>query len=108
MIDLRSNPKTIEFKVYVLPRSSRTAIVGSHKNALKIKLTAPPVDGAANKQCIEVLAKALGVPKSSLSIVTGQSSRSKRIRLRPLHAQWEPSLQRALEKKVRQLAAESG
>ena len=53
--------------------------MGSHRKALKIKLTAPPVDGAANKQCIEILAKALNLPKSALAIIGGQTSRLKQI-----------------------------
>jgi uncharacterized protein (TIGR00251 family) len=67
------------FQVYVQPRSSVNAITGSHDQALKIKLTAPPVGGAANKQCIRLLAKKLGLPKSALKIVSGQASRRKRI-----------------------------
>ena len=52
-------------------------IVGLHDGAIKIKLTAPPVDGAANKMCIKFLAKYLKVPTSSIEIISGQSSRKK-------------------------------
>ena len=69
------------FKIVVQPRSSRNMIAGLHGDALKVKLTAPPVDGAANRMCIKFLAKCLGVPKSSLSIVSGETSRTKRISL---------------------------
>jgi uncharacterized protein (TIGR00251 family) len=51
--------------------------MGVHNGALKVALTAPPVDGAANKALLEFLAKTLGVPKSGVSLVSGQASRSK-------------------------------
>ncbi len=54
-------------------------ISGLHGDALKIKLTAPPVDGAANKMCVEYLAKCLKVSKSSLEIVSGHTSRTKQV-----------------------------
>lgn len=54
-------------------------IVGLHGDALKIKLKAPPVDGAANKMCIQYLAKCLKKPKSSFEIISGHTSRSKLI-----------------------------
>lgn len=79
MIAYKKNAKGIAFEVYVQPRSSVNAIIGCHDQTLKIKLTAPPVGGAANKQCIQLLAKVLGLPKSSLTIVSGQTSRRKRI-----------------------------
>ena len=60
----------ITFKVFVQPRSSRNMIVGSHGDALKVKLTAPPVGGAANRMCITFFSKILGVPKSYLEIQT--------------------------------------
>ena len=69
----------ITFKIFVLPRSSRNKIVGYYEDAVKIKLTAPPVDGSANKLCLKYLSKCLGIPKSALEIVAGQSSRSKTI-----------------------------
>jgi uncharacterized protein (TIGR00251 family) len=57
-------------------------ISGLHDEALKIKLTAPPVDNAANRMCLKFLAKGLGVSKSSLEISTGHNSRHKQILLR--------------------------
>ena len=67
--------------VAVQPRASRAAIEGGLGEALKVRLTAPPVDGAANKQCVELLAKAFGVPKSKVVIVSGASSKRKRVRI---------------------------
>ena len=66
-------------KVLIQPRSSRNIIIGLHGDALKIKLTAPPVDGAANKMCIQYLAKSLKMPRSSLAIISGQTSRKKSV-----------------------------
>ncbi len=65
------------FKVFIQPRSSKNMITGIHGDALKIKLTAPPVDGAANKMCIKYLAKCLNIPKSAIEIISGLTSRSK-------------------------------
>ena len=70
------------FKVFVQPRSSRNMIAGIHQDALKIKLKAPPVDGAANRMCIEYLAKCLGVAKSSLEITAGLTGRNKTLLVR--------------------------
>jgi uncharacterized protein (TIGR00251 family) len=65
--------------IYVQPRAAKNAIAGLHDQTLKIRLTAPPVDGAANKMCLQFLAKQLNVPKSALQIVSGHGSRSKTI-----------------------------
>jgi uncharacterized protein (TIGR00251 family) len=79
---LKETSQGIVLKVFVQPRSAQNMIAGQHGDALKIKLTAPPVDGAANKMCIQYLAKFLKVPKSALEIISGHSSRTKRILLR--------------------------
>jgi len=79
---LKETDQGIVLKVFVQPRSAKNMIAGQHGDALKIKLTAPPVDGAANKMCIQYLAKFLKVPKSALEIISGHSSRTKRILLR--------------------------
>lgn len=79
---LKETDQGIVLKVFVQPRSAKNMIAGQHGDALKIKLTAPPVDGAANKMCIQYLAKFLKIPKSALEIISGHSSRTKRILLR--------------------------
>jgi uncharacterized protein (TIGR00251 family) len=71
----------VRFAVRVSPRASREAIGGVHDGALKIALTAPPVEGAANAALIALLAKALGVPKRAVRVVSGESSRQKRIEI---------------------------
>ena len=65
--------------VYVQPRSSKNAVVGIYGEAIKIKLKAPPVDGAANKMCAAFVAKTLGLPKSAVEILSGHTSRAKRL-----------------------------
>ena len=64
-------------KVRVNPRSSRNQVTGWQDGVLSIKLTAPPVEGAANKACIEFLADQLGVKKSQITLISGQTSREK-------------------------------
>jgi len=76
------HPKGISFKVYVQPKASKNEITGMHGDAIKIRLTAPPVDGAANKMCLKYLAKCLSVPASRLDILSGQTSRTKHVLLK--------------------------
>ena len=76
---IRTHPNGLVIKVFVQPRSSKNSIVGPHGDALKIKLTAPPVAGEANRLCIEFLAKCLGFPKTALEIISGYSSRTKQV-----------------------------
>ncbi len=76
---VQENAQGLTLKVFVQPRSSKNMIAGLHGDAIKIKLTAPPVDGAANKMCVNYLAKCLNVPKSSIEILSGHSSRTKRL-----------------------------
>ena len=75
------------FAVRVVPRASRNEIVGVHGDALKVRLTAPPVGGRANEALIAFLAKRLGVRKSQVEIVAGATSRRKLIRVIGLLAQ---------------------
>ena len=66
---------------YIQPKSSRNSVVGIHDNMLKIAITAPPVDGEANKMLIKFLASQLKVSKSSCSLVQGDTSRRKVVRI---------------------------
>ena len=65
----------------VQPRASRSRVVGEHDGLLKIQLAAPPVDGEANAELIELLARLLGVPKRQVRLVAGDTSRRKRVRI---------------------------
>lgn len=71
----------VTLSVRVTPRSSRNAVVGVEAEAIKIKLTAPPVEGAANAALIEFVADWLGVRKSAVSILSGEQARHKRVRV---------------------------
>lgn len=68
----------------VQPRSSKNQLVGSHNGVLKVKLTAPPVAGSANKCCCDFLAKLLCVPARDIAIITGATSRHKRVLVKGL------------------------
>jgi uncharacterized protein len=70
--------------VHVQPRASRSEVVGWREGALAVRLTAPPVEGAANRACRELLARALGVRKTDVELVSGEKSREKRFRIHGL------------------------
>lgn len=69
----------VRFEVRVVPRASRDAIVGEHAGALKVALTAPPVEGAANAALVALLGASLGVPKRAVTLVRGDTARQKTI-----------------------------
>ena len=83
----------VTFAVKVHPRAKKNAITGRVGDALKLSLTAPPADGKANQACIDFFAKLLNVPRSSVTIAAGQSSRNKVIRVAGLSVE---ELQRRL------------
>ena len=70
---------SIRFGVHVQPRASRTEIAGQHGNALKVRLHSPPVNGQANEELVKFLSEKLGVSRSSIRIIGGQSSRRKTV-----------------------------
>ena len=73
-------------KVKVLPRSSQNRVAGVSDGVLKIKVTAPPVEGEANAACRELLSKTLGVARSQVEVVAGHASRSKILRVSGISA----------------------
>ena len=73
--------------VRVIPRASRPGLAGTRDGALLVRLSAPPVEGAANAELIQVLAKVLDVPKRQVTIVAGERSRLKRVRVEGLTAE---------------------
>lgn len=73
-----------DIRVKVLPRSSKNQIVGKEEGAYRVKLTSAPVDGQANMALIKFLAKTLGLPKRDVDIISGERSRTKRVRIRGL------------------------
>jgi uncharacterized protein (TIGR00251 family) len=72
---------SVRICVYVQPRASKTEIAGMHGDALKIRLTAPPVDNAANAALIEFIAGKLSIPKGSVRVAAGATSRRKTVEI---------------------------
>jgi uncharacterized protein (TIGR00251 family) len=83
---IREQDGAITFEVRVAPRASRNRVVGIQDGALKVALTAPPVDGAANEALKKLLAKALGVAKSDVEILRGDRARIKVLRVHGVSA----------------------
>ena len=81
MIKFSETDGAIIFNVRVVPNSSKSEIVGEFDSSLKIKIAAPPARGAANAELIKVLAKRLGVAKSEVKIISGQSSKNKQVKI---------------------------
>jgi uncharacterized protein (TIGR00251 family) len=88
MISLQESTGGVTFAIKVHPRAKKNAITGEMGDALKVSLTAPPIDGRANQACAEFLAKVLEVPRSSITIASGESSRNKVIRVAGVTAQY--------------------
>jgi uncharacterized protein len=86
MIAIKNTSAGVTFSVKVHPRAKKNALTGEVGDVLKLALTAPPVEGKANEACIQLLAEVLGVPRSSITIVAGQNSRQKLIRVSGLAA----------------------
>ena len=76
-----ANSDGIILTLHIQPRASKNEVCGVQDNALKIRLTSPPVDGAANKLCREFLAGLFKVPKSAVEIISGETSRHKRVKI---------------------------
>lgn len=68
-------------RIHLQPRASKNEIAGIHGDSIKLRLTSPPVDGAANSHTIEFFAKKLGVQKSKITIVSGEKSRHKTLKV---------------------------
>ena len=81
MINYSAKDGMLIFQVRVVPRASRSEIVGEHDGALRIRIAAPPVEGAANEELIRLLACKLGVARSAITITGGHSSKLKQIRV---------------------------
>lgn len=84
----------IDVAVLVVPRASRSRVVGVHDGMLRIQLAAPPVDGAANEALLKLIAELVGTPMSSVALARGQSSRRKTVRITGADA---ATVQRTLE-----------
>ena len=87
MVVIQNSSSGATFAVKVHPRAKKNGITGEVGDALKVSLTAPAVEGKANEACIDFFVKLLSVPRSSVTIASGQSSRNKVIRVAGLSAE---------------------
>jgi uncharacterized protein (TIGR00251 family) len=71
----------LNFAVRVVPRAARSEIAGTHDGALRVRVAAPPVEGAANEELRRTLARAFGVPTRAVEITSGQTSKNKQVRV---------------------------
>lgn len=76
---LKKHPKGTLLEVYIQPGASNNSVVGTHGERLKIKIKAPPVDGEANQELVKFMGEYLGVSKSKVHLLKGESSRQKDI-----------------------------
>jgi hypothetical protein len=77
MVDLRQRGEDVTFRVRVVPRASRDKVAGIHDGAVRIRLTAPPVEGAANEALVAFLSSVLRVAKRDIELVSGETARNK-------------------------------
>ena len=82
MLDFTESDGVLTFTVRVVPRSSRSEVTGEHDGALRVRVSAAPVDGAANEELIRTLARAFGVPRRKVEIAGGHTSKLKQVRVR--------------------------
>src|SRR5438477_13021848 len=78
---VRDVPGGVELSVFCQPRAARSALIGMHGGALKVKVKAPPVEGRAIRALLELLSGVLAVPRGRLTLVSGEQSRNKRVRV---------------------------
>ena len=79
MAAVEQTPAGIRLRIFLQPKASKDAIVGLHDDELKISITAPPIDGAANAHLLKYLAKAFKVPKSAIQLEKGELNRHKQV-----------------------------
>ena len=84
-LDARKNGDTVRFTVRLQPRASRNEFAGLHGSALRVRVTAPPVDGLANEALIDFLSRALEVSRRNVCIVSGFTSRTKVVEIREVN-----------------------
>jgi hypothetical protein len=82
VVDYTLSGDTITFRVRVAPRAPKTAAAGSHDGALKVRVAAPPVEGAANEELRRYLARSFGVSQADVEITSGLASKTKTVRVR--------------------------
>jgi uncharacterized protein (TIGR00251 family) len=83
----RERAGELEFEVRVTPRAGQSTVVGVEQGILHVRLSAPPVEGAANRALLALLAEALALPRAQIALVAGERSRRKRVAVRGLARQ---------------------
>lgn len=78
---LREEAGSVVLTLHVQPRAGRAGAAGTHGDALKLRLAAPPADGRANAELVRFLADAFGVPRANVTLLSGESSRRKVVRI---------------------------
>lgn len=81
LIDCTEQNNSITFMVRVVPRAARSEAAGEHNGALRVRVSAPPVEGAANEELMRTLARAFSVPRRAVEILSGQTGKLKRVRV---------------------------
>lgn len=81
MINFIEKDAGIIFTVRVVPRAAKSEVIGEHDGDLKVRIASPPVDGAANEEIIKLLAKTFGVSRGRVEILSGQTSKTKRVKI---------------------------
>ncbi len=92
MVEFTEHDDTLIFSVRVIPRSSRSEIIGEYNGVLKIKLNSPPVDGAANAELVKLLAKEFDLSKSQVEILSGNTSKLKKVKISGLNKNARPDI----------------
>ncbi|NLW92235.1 MAG: YggU family protein [Syntrophomonadaceae bacterium] len=82
MLNIKENAEAITVEIKVQPRASRNQIVGEQDGLLKVKLTAPPVEGEANQALVNYLASVLDTPRRNIMLIKGETSRNKIISIK--------------------------
>jgi uncharacterized protein len=82
VVECTESGGALTFRVRVVPRASKSAFAGEHDGALKVRVAAPPVEGAANEELARLLAKGFGVPARAVEITGGHASKTKTVRVR--------------------------
>ena len=94
-LEIRAIDGGIEVRLHIQPRAKQSGIVGIHNKALKVKITAPPVDDAANRAIIDYFSTLLGIAKSNIKIASGLKSKEKALQIKGLSL---PSFLQTIEK----------
>lgn len=87
MVSVQERPGGVTIECYVTPRAGKSRIKGERNGALAVALAAPPVEGKANEALIELIAEVLSVPRSSVSIVRGETARTKLLFIKGISAE---------------------